>query len=159
MKGFILVEVLVSILILSFLMVGIYGVLYAGSNTYHTSVGVVGLQQQARLAMDGLTRELRQARTSAINITSSDDISFSIPSETYGAVWIGPIRYYFDAVNNQIIREHPVGTEKIVANNVQSLDFSLNDGILDIRITCANRGAAQRDLSFTLEEQVRLRNE
>ena len=48
MKGFILVEFLVSILILSFIMAGIYGILYVGGNTYNTSLGLVELQQQAR---------------------------------------------------------------------------------------------------------------
>ena len=159
MKGFVLVEVVISVLILTFLLAGIYGVLNAGGSTYHTSVTLVDLQQQARLAMDGMTREVRQARASEIDSTGfPDEISFKVPPETAGAAWIGWITYYLDTVSNQIIREYPSGTEKIVANNVQSLNFSLNDNVLDIRLVCTNK-ALQRDLLFTLEEQVRLRNE
>ena len=159
MKGFILVEFLVSMLILGFIMAGIYGVLYVSGDTYNTSLGLVDLQQQARLAIDGMTRELRQTKVAKIDDSRfPEEITFDIPPENFGDEWIESIRYYLDAANNRIIREHPVGMEKIVANNVSGLIFSLDDNVLDIRLTCA-KGSPQRDLSFELKEQVRLRNE
>ena len=158
MKGFTLVEVLVSILILSFLFAAIVGVLNIGNMTYNIDLTLLGLQQQARLAIDGMTRELRQTKASKISSVSESEITFSIPPATYGSDWIGPIRYYFDTEDNRIIREYPTGTEKIVANDINSLNFALNNNLLNIQLTCA-RIVHQRDLSFSLTEQVRLRNE
>jgi len=157
MKGFTLVEILVGVLILSFFMLGSFSVLHIGETTCNTDLGLLVLHQQARLAMDGMIRELRQTNPPRISFISADEIIFSIPSEIIGAEWIGPIRYYLDSINNQIIREHPAGTLKIVANDVNSLSFTLHGDILNIQLTCAKR--VHRDLLFSLEEMVRLRNE
>ncbi|MGD9015278.1 MAG: hypothetical protein PVI33_04570, partial [Candidatus Omnitrophota bacterium] len=76
----------------------------------------------------------------------------------FGAELIGPIRYYLNVEDNQIIREYPVGTQKIIANNVSSLAFSLNGEALGIQLSCTDtvRG---RDLSFSLGGEVKFRNE
>ena len=158
MKGFILVEALVAILILSFIMAGIFGVLHIGGSTYHTSLGLVELQQQSRGAMDRLTRELRQSKASDLSIISPGEITFYVPPTNYGAAWIGPIRYYLNNLDNRIIREYPTGTEKIVANDISSLNFSLNDDLLDIQLTAA-RTVRGKNLSFSLDDQVRFRHE
>ena len=158
MKGFTLVEVLVCVLILSFLVLGAFSVLHIGETTCNTDLGLLDLQQQARLAMDGMIRELRQTDAARINFISDYEITFSVPPATVGSDWIGPIRYFLDSTENQIIREHPAGTEKIVANDVNSLSFALNGDILNIQLTCAKR-VLNRDLAFYLEEGVRLRNE
>ena len=158
MRGVTLVEILVSVIILSFLVAGIFGVLNVGNITYNTDLGLLDLQQQARQAMDGMTRELRQSRAALVNIVSSSELTFSIPPATYGAGWIGPIRYYLDTSENRIMREYPAGTEKIIANDINSLTFSPSSNLLDIQLTCA-KTVLQRDLSFSLNGQVRFRNE
>ena len=158
MRGFTLVELLVSVIIVSFLMMGIFMILNIGNMTYNSDLGLLDLQQQARQAMHGMSRELRQSRDSEISIISDSQIIFSIPPQDYGSGWIGPISYYLDTLENQIIREYPAGTERIVANDVNGLIFSLNNNLLDIQLTCT-KTVLQRDLAFSLNSQVRLRNE
>ncbi len=157
MRGFTLVEVLVSVLILGFLFAAIYGVLNIGNIIFIDDMTLVQLQQQARLAMDGMIRELRQSKASVIAFNSSSDISFSIPAQTYGDPWLGPIRYYLDSVIGQIKREY-AGATKILANDINSLNFSPPGNIMQIQLGAA-KTVRQRSLSFSLTEKVRLRNE
>ena len=160
MKGFSLVEILVSVLILSFLIAGIFMVLNVGDMSYSTDMGLIHLQQQARLAMDGMTRELRQADAdSIIDPEGADSITFNAPLALNPTQWIGPITYQLDANQNQIIRTLAGVPQKIVGNNISSLSFDKNDNILDIELTCQITTTRRRDLSLSLREQVRLRNE
>ena len=162
MKGFTLIEILVALLILSFMLVGIYTVLNYGYSTYSNELGLLDLQQQARRAMDGMIREIRQTNESAgqgnLSIPSASTIIFNIPPDTFGLAWIGPITYYLDTVEGRIVREYPAGTLHPVAGDISGLIFSQSGDIINIEFTCA-KTVNRRDLSITVKGQVRLRNE
>ncbi len=159
-KGFTLIEVSLVIVILIFIIAGIYMVLNIADKSWHWDLGLLELQQQARSAMDGMPREIRQSRHSDINITNNGTrADFSIPSAS------GLISYYLE--NNQIIREHPLGTTKILASDINYLNFTLASHILDIRLK-AKKSARGREIFFplnetgtaqVLKEKVRLRND
>lgn len=170
MRGFTLVEVLVAAGILGFLILAILGILIIGDRVYNDDVGLLDLQQQLRLVMDGMTRELRQ-NDSSQNITISNGgamISFYIARTS------GPVSFYLS--NNRIIREHPAGTTSIVANNINDLSFCwVHDGLpCDISRNCAgecsnsnflqlelaaNKTIINRQVSFSLSSKAKLRNE
>ncbi len=150
-KGFTLAEILVSVAIALFVISGIYAVLNVGNITWFTDMGMLDLQQNARQGMDGITRELRQSASSDIAISSAGEkIEFSVPNVT------DTVAYYLDA--GQLIREHPPGVEKVIANDVNSLNFLSNAGIVTIQLGL-EKTAQKRNLSFSLREKVRLRNE
>lgn len=151
MKGFTLVEILVSVAILSFVVAGIFMVLNIADKSWHSDMGLLDLQQQARQAMDGMVREIRQSDSSDITITNNGGrVEFYIPDVS------NAISYYLE--NNQIIREHPLSTKKILANDVNSLNFSLLSQVLEIQME-ARKTVLQRELSLSLKEKARLRNE
>lgn len=174
-NGFTLVEILVSLLILGFLFAAIYGVLNIGNIIFKDNMTLLQLQQQARQGMDRMVNEIRESKSSEITIISGNTISFKVPPETYGNLWVGPISYYRDVndanndgVVNQIIREYPAGTRKILANDITALSFSLTGGVVEIQLA-AKLAARGRELCFpvlycndtskTLKEKVKLRNE
>lgn len=167
MRGFTLAEVLVSVVILGFLFAAIYGVLNIGNIIFKDDITLVELQQQARQGMDGMIRELRQSKASVITINSSSDISFTIPAQTYGDPWLGPIRYYLDSGIGQIKRDY-AGATKILANDITALSFSITGDVVEIQLA-AKLSARGRELCFpvpycndtskTLKEKVKLRNE
>ena len=178
MRGLTLVEILVSVVILGFLFAAIYGVLNIGNIIFKDDMTLLELQQQARQGMDGMVREIRQTNTDPvegnISIVSGSEITFSVPPQTYGDPWVGPISYYRDVndanndgVVNQIIREYPAGTRKILANEITVLSFSLAGSVAGIELA-AKKASRGRDLCFpslcanpqkTLKETIRLRNE
>jgi len=188
MKAFTLVEVIVSVAIFSLLLGGMLNAFLASQGLFYDDIVLVDLQQNARLVMNGMVREIRQS--AAVNITSATDVSFKIPKNlTTTVVLTDPntyyeIRYYLDETNHQIKRVHPVGTEKTIANEISQLSFCLWDGVdccfpasenctglrvLQIQLRTA-KNDLRRPVQFPLEnpgtaftdlltEKVRLRNE
>lgn len=165
-RGFTLIEVLVSIAILSIVITGIFAVLNLGDMTWHSDMGLVDLQQQARQAMERMVKEIRQSRASDIAITepgpnAGSRIQFRIPLD----ITTSPVNYsdfiiYYRNINNQLIREYQ-GTTKVLANYINSLNFSLSGNIVEIQLS-AQKTVRNRTLSFPLSgaltEQVKLRN-
>ena len=173
-QGFTLIEILISAAILSLVVLGILGVLQFADMAWHSDMGLLDLQQAARQAMDGMSREIRLADRSREVSMAADGttIQFYIPD-------------YSDAItyslsNNQIIREHPDGTNKVLANDISSLTFCWvhGDGSCTTERDCsglcsqsylaqvqlrAAKTVKQRELLFpaagALTEQARLRNE
>lgn len=157
--GWTLVEILVTCGILTIIISGIFTILNVSDITWRADSGLLDLQQDVRRAMDGMIREARQSRP--LDITNSlVKLDFYIPDVS------NLISYY--VLNNQLIREHPAGIKKVLANNITSLDFCCSGGadcadcshahILQIQIQAA-KTAGKRQVSFTLKEQARLRNE
>lgn len=173
-KGFSLIEILISAAILSLVILGILGILQFADMTWHSDMGLLDLQQAARQAMDGITREIRRADRLR-NVTIAADgtsIQFYIPD------YADSITYSLS--NNQIIRQHPGGTSRVLANDISSLSFCWlhSDGSCTSERDCggvcsksylaqvqlrAGKTVKQRALVFPiagpLTEQVRLRNE
>lgn len=175
MRGFTLVEILVSVVIVGFLFAAIYGVLNIGNIVYKDDMTLLQLQQQARQAMSTMVKEIRESKPSEVSIVDGNTkIIFKVPPETYGNPWVGPISYYrdvndanSDGVVDQVIREYPTGTRKILGNDITTLSFSLTVDVVGIEVATkkASRGI---DLCFpspcanpqkTLKETISLRNE
>lgn len=174
LTGFSLIEILISTAILSLVILGILGILQFADMSWHSDMGLLDLQQAARQAMDGITREIRRVDPLR-NVTMAIDgtnIQFYIPGYTDSIT--------YSLSNNQIIREHPSGTNRVLANDISSLSFCWMhaDGSCTTSRDCAGlcptsysaqvqlragKTVKQRALVFpiagSLTEQVRLRNE
>lgn len=175
MRGFTLLEILITVLILGFLVGAIYAVLSVGNIIFKEDMSMVDLQQQARRAMDIMVNEIRESRSTEITLSDGNTkVTFNVVPQVYGDPWVGPISYYrdvndsnSDGIVDQVIREYPLGTMKILANDITALSFSLSVDIVAIEIA-AKKNAAGRQLCFpapcieppkALKEAVKLRNE
>jgi hypothetical protein len=128
---------------------------------WQQDMGLVDLQQQARQAMEGLSREIRQSRPSAVIVSAEGTrISFSLAASHQ------PIAYFLS--NGQLSREHPAGTLTVLMPDVSALNFCCigGSGCADcanahlVRVNLqATKGVKGRTLSFGLSEQIKLRNE
>lgn len=152
-RGFTLVEIAIGIVIFSLVSVGVLAILASGNNTWSQEAALLEMQQQARSAMNGITTELRQIDPLQNIVISDADqkIVFYIIDIS------NPISYYLN-VSNQIVREHPIGTNRILANNINSLTFSHVGDVINITILAQKTDKRGRSLSFSLKEKVRLRN-
>ena len=163
MRAFTLVEIMISTVILSIFMVGLYVVLNTGETTYYTDTGLLILQQQARHAIDRMVKELRNAAAPTIS-DSSRKITFNTKTENN-------VKYYLDTTNNRIMRQVDTGTPQVVANYVTALTFCCysdttstctstctDSNLAEILLTASSR-FAKKDSSFSLKGQARMRNE
>jgi hypothetical protein len=117
MRGFTLVEGLVSLGVFFIIMGGVYAVLNAGSWVFFEDSQRIDLQQQVRLGVDGMSRELRQSNRSSLVLVGSDDLTFSVRNYT--------VRYFLD--DNQIKRENPADVVRPIALNVTGMTISCRD--------------------------------
>ena len=161
MRGFTLLEILVSIVIFAVIISAIFALLKVADISWDSDMGLLDLQQSCRQAMDVMIRELRQSRPASVTLNASRDrVDFFIPGITEG------VSYYLSG--GQIIREHPAGTTGVLANHITELSFCCIGGV-DCFACSSSKGvlinlqAAKTvkgyPLSFGLREQVRLRNE
>jgi Tfp pilus assembly protein PilV len=159
MRGFSLVEVLISALILAFLVIGISAVLNLGNLTYPVDTALLDLQQQTRLGMDRMLRELRAATGPSIS-GNNTVLTFNTLTETN-------VQYSLDTANNRVIRTN--GTSRILANDITSLTFCCwHGGVCDATCSSSNvlqiqlggaKNAMGKTLSFSLTGKIQLRNE
>ena len=139
------------VVVLSFVLLGVYGTLETGNTIYTKDNALLDMQQQARNAMDRMVREVHQSSSQTITSISASSykIVFSIPTAT-------GVQYYLSGTN--LIRQAPSGSTTTVASNISLLIFTLNGTLLQIQIQ-ADKTIYQHIISFPLTEQVRLRNE
>ena len=152
MKGFTLLEILVTVLIFGFIIVGMYGVLNITQANYSTNSVSLNLQRQARQGMNRLSREIRQAYLSSIVPGEENDtITFDRPGEN-GVT--------YSLVSGQLWRGYPTGT--VIANDITVLAFPPIVGNLQKITLEASKtffsGGKERTLTFSLTEQVTVRN-
>ncbi|MFA5356564.1 MAG: type II secretion system protein [Candidatus Omnitrophota bacterium] len=175
MRGFTLAEVLVSMLILGFLVAAMHGVLSVGNTIYKEDAALIGLQQQARQAMDIMVNEIRESKPSEIALSANNTkATFNITGAVYDGPWIGPISYYRDidddnndGLTGQLIREYPQGSMRILAGDIAALSFSLSGNTTEISLA-AEKTVRGKTYCFpspcgeprvNLKETIRLRNE
>lgn len=163
MKGFSLVEVLVASAILGVVILAMYMVLLGGEKAYYNDVGMLELQQHARLAMAKIIRELRSA--SAVTISSDGSaITFDTPS-------LSGAQFYRDDSNDTLILSRSSGQERAIASYIDSLQFCCwhsdsqtcdtscsGSSLVEAGLLAAGRFRG-RDLSFPLKNRVSIRNE
>ena len=156
-KGFSLVELMVSVLLLSFMIGALIAVFNMGRSVYNSNEGMMDMQRIASQSLDGMVRELRQSRVADISIGSGGaTIKFIVPISIDPLTNSSSIQYYVDA-DNQLVREHPAGNIQVLAVNINSINFTLNGNVLDI-IVQATIDLRHQDLNFTLHQSLSLRS-
>jgi prepilin-type N-terminal cleavage/methylation domain-containing protein len=168
-KGFTLIEVLVVILIFTFIMAALFGMLNLGNATFNTDIGILELQQGCRRAMEGMSREIRQNRSADINITDDSGatvnpgtrINFRLPGSSYC--------YRYSLISGSIIRQildcssSSEQASLVLADNIDALIFSVSGSVIQLQLR-ARKTIGQRVLLFPQEtgsyltEKVWLRN-
>ena len=149
-KGYTVVEAAISVLLLSFILLGVYGVLETGNAVTVNDNALLEMQQQARNTMDRIVREVRASSSRTITVVdaNSDRITFTTPAAA-------GIQYYRSGTN--LVREYPSGTLVKVANSIAYLKFTVSASLLSISVR-ADKTMYGRTTSFFLVENVRFRN-
>jgi len=102
--GLTLIEILVVLFIMGFIAISLYYVLNAGMKSWRTGKERTDIIAQARVAMDRLTREAREA--TYIASTETGSIKFSA---YLGTTTLSDISYYYDSVDDILYRNFSSG--------------------------------------------------
>ncbi|MFA5038339.1 MAG: prepilin-type N-terminal cleavage/methylation domain-containing protein [Candidatus Omnitrophota bacterium] len=184
-KGFTLIEIVISTAILTGILAMVYMIYGSGKDLYETKIYQTDMQAQGRLAMDGMTRELRLAtRTSTQNpspnavIPSSPNnkqIHFYLPRMANGTAVLDTdgdlewdtnnmIRYQY-VPGQKELRRNEGGNPVVLARNVTDVQFfdtgidpSLGLQELKIILSLTRTTPRQRVINLNLTSIVRLRN-
>ncbi len=132
-RGITLVEVMVTVIIFAFILGICYSLLISGSDSWETNSTRIELQQELRKAMDWITQDLRQAGSVAIvdvpaNGSTYTSITFRKSAGVSGGnlVWdSSTTRYSLGGTGGtQLLRQVSGQTASVIAQNIQSLQFS-----------------------------------
>ncbi|MHB1390237.1 MAG: PilW family protein [Thermoleophilia bacterium] len=121
-EGFTLVEMLVSMLILSVVMSAIFAFLWSASSYWQAGQATADVTENARLGLNRMTRELKQA--SQITSATTTEIVFKV---NYGN-GVETVSYGFKPGNNGnpgiIWRNSDQSTQMTLMENVKSAQFA-----------------------------------
>ena len=162
MKGFTLLEILVTILIFTFIIGGMYGVLNISRTNYDTNLVSLNLQRQIRQGMSRLIREIRQGSFSSFSSDGNNYLTFNTTQATGVKYFVGNTTvsgntYWY------LKREYPTGTNITIANDISYMNVTTGTGMHTKKITLnASKtfysGWRTRNLTFNLTGQAEVRN-
>ena len=146
-RGYTLAELLTAMAVVGLLMAGLFLTLQQGQAAYLFGAGRTEVQQNARFALDLLTRELRTgAQVSTANATS---IGFRFLDETNTLV---TVQYALNGVTlerNQTVPAPAMAQPQVIIGGVSNLTFTYYDVNNGVTTTAAN----VRTVDITLTTQ------
>jgi type IV pilus assembly protein PilW len=178
--GFSLVELLIAMAVGLVVLGAMYSVFTIQNKTFSNQEQIVEMQQNARAAMDMMSREIRMAGYDPAGVNSDSNPSNNFSGVTVNASQIQiqadldgsgvidttsqeNIVYAFDAANKKITRNIGAGAQSFV-ENVDPVTFTYLDGKVNVpptpsavRITITGR-TADGYRTYKLESVITLRN-
>ncbi len=126
-RGFTLAELLVAVAVMGLVMAGVFVIQQQGQQAYLLGSSRVETQQNARVALDLMTRELRSA-TSVVTLGSPTDLTFKVcedlPPIPVPCVNPSTIRY---ALSGTRLDRTVDGATSALIGGVQSLTLTYYD--------------------------------
>lgn len=165
-RSFTLVEVLICTTIIIIILGVIFYVLNTGRDSFYIISEKMELLHKVRNALEFMEGELLQSRRSLLSIPADgnyyNSVTFRIPdniTENGTIVWSEEITYSLNS-NNQLVRTQ-AGEEQIIASYVNELKFRIDNtlpNLLEIYITAEKETFLEREISFSLESKIKMRN-
>ena len=160
MKGFTLIELMIVLLIFSIILGSIFAVMTMGNKAWQSGNVQVEIQQETRKGMDSMLKELRQSSLGQITV-AANTVTFRIPQSVNNSgniTWCGDILYSLGGLNDEQLLRTQGEESRVLANNVQGLQFSASGKEITITVVVEKESVSQRTLTTTLSSQVTLRN-
>ena len=149
-KSFTLIEMVITLVLISILSVGISYIFLEGFRIYSTSRNYISLRGDVRAALRRIVLEARQADSGSL--ASSSDITLVTDIDNDGVN--ESVRFYLDGTDLKRQEDgFPAGGD-ILCGNVQSVSFTPTN----INAFTTNLSAAKQGEAITLQTNVRARN-
>lgn len=177
--GLTLVELMIAMVLSLVLMAAVYLLYQVQSSSSNTQGNVSQMQQDLRLSMDVMEKDIRMAgydpknsKQFGIVTASAHELALTVDSNTSGAVDNGE-RITYSLVGGALNRTESGSSAVAIANNVTALDFTYYDrsgdptatlaSIRAIKVSLATRSSKPDPesgayLERKLERRIRCRN-
>ena len=156
--GFTLTELMVAMVITMVVLAAVTTTFMAQAKFYNAQEQINEMQQNARGALDIITRELKMAgykpnggtfdgvtySTAQLMVQADLDSSGTISTSSSGNE---QITYAYDNANKQITRKIGAGTVEVLADNITAFTFSYFDGTGAATTTSANVRQVKVDIT------------
>lgn len=164
-KGFTMLEMMVSVMIMSIITLITMQAFTIGSRLSDVAYTQSRVSGESRMAVERLSRELRNSTMTRITIPQLSILQFQVPSaiDASGNItWSGWIQYSIGGLNNeQLIRQDlTTGVTDVMANKVSTLQFvsNANPPTLTINLTAQDATDYGTLIPVPLSCTVELRN-
>jgi len=164
-KGFTMLEAMVSVMIMSIMVILTMQAFTTGSRMWDVTYTSSRLAGESRMAVERISRELRNSALTRISIPQTGVLQFQVPSsvDTNGNItWSGWFQYNIGGLDNeQLIRQDlTAGTSTVVANKVTTLQFvsNANPPTLTVNLTVQDATDYGTVIPVPLSTTVELRN-
>jgi len=164
-KGFSLIELMVTITILSIIILGLVTFFTGGTRSWISGQSQIKAQRETRQVMDQMVREIREANLIDTS-SNSGSLSFITPFDS-GEI----ITYSYNSIDKILSRKKGSGPNTPLINNVLNFNViyldnedntknpaSENSQISKIRISLLTDMDNDTNADITLESDVDLRN-
>lgn len=139
LKGISVVEVVISIFLMSMMVVLTLQSFHSGTRLWDSAYIHSKLTVEAQRALELMVKELRRSAASQINLLAADTLRFKMPEAVDSAgniTWSGWYEYSLDG--EQILRTVVATSDfVVVANNISSLEFTQSGSPVTINIEIA----------------------
>ena len=126
-----------------------------GDSAARTGLTYIELSQDARLGIDRMVKELRNARRSTISIPDGSYITFKVLDNP------NTIQYSLGGLNGTQLIRTEAETNTVLCNNVGSIQFSpspFSGSIILISLQTQKTSPSRRNLTITLNANLKARN-
>jgi len=149
------VELLVALGVSVLLVGSFYAIFLVSGSASATGLTAIEVSENARIGMDRMIRELRNATQSTISIPASGQITFQVPGN--GNV----IQYALGGATGTELRRTQNGTTTVLCNNAQSLQFSpapFSGRVITMALRVQKTAASRQVVGKSFSGRVRVRN-
>ncbi len=164
-KGFTILEAMVSMMIMSIITLLTVQAFMTGSRLWDVTYTRSRVSGEARMAIERLTRELRNSTMARITIPQASILQFQVPAsiDANGVItWSGWIQYSIGGLNNeQLVRlDLTTGGSTVMANKVTTLQFvsNANPATLTVNLTAQDATDYGTQIPVPLSSTVEFRN-
>jgi prepilin-type N-terminal cleavage/methylation domain-containing protein len=168
-SGFSLAEMMVVVVIFSFVVGGVYTVMTVGDSSWYLNSVQTELQQELRKAMNAIKDDLRQSGSAAIDDVPADDATYT--SITFQKVsGVSGRKIAWNAANTQFALGGTGNTQllktdnsvtRVVAQNITTLEFrrlSSAPKIIEVALVAQRTTPKTGQITNALDFKVFMRN-